>query len=329
MKNLKKFGLVLGIIISTGLFTECNSNEKKDIKENIDLNIGSIVKTEKGENSNLNLENDSYKKVSNDEVVIEYSKDKSYVYLSNEKHFVKRKNEIIEINNDKYNNLNLSQTGNYIGYIIDDAENELKIIDLEKNKEIKLKSNVIISGEFFDFTNEDSIIYYGISEEGENGVFIYDLKTNEEKMIYKIEKGYVEFLKVLDDEVIILNNSVEDGKYLKTINLKTKETKILSDKVDKLSDIQKNNNKYYFLGSIKTDGDSLYLISDNDIERIVFDFPNEISLESKLSKNYNGEILFMGKNVGDSGMEIYSYNLEDGVKLIEDKEGTYNFIRFD
>lgn len=329
MKKIKSFGLILGIIISFGFFTECEKKEKENITEKVILNDGAIIKTENGELFNFDLKKDVYEKNSNDKTIIEYSDDKkSYIYIFNGKHFVRKEDKIIQIEKEIYKDLNLASTGNYIAYI-SGKENKFEIIDLMKNKEIELKSKVRISGEFFDFTKDDSIVYYGISEDGENGVFKYNLKTNEEKLIYKIPKGYIEFLKVIDNEIILSINSIEDGKKLISINLDNMKAIVLSKEIDKIIDIQKEKNIYYFLGSTKIDGDSLYLIDSAKIERVVFDFPKEISLESKLSKNNNGEILFMGKNNIENGVGIYSYNENNDIKLIEDQEGNYNFVKFD
>lgn len=322
-------GLILGIIGSSVLFVSCGETNGKNGEEILTLNEGAIIKVEKGEFYNLNFEEEKFEKTLKEETILEYNKSKdTYIFLKDGKHFIRRKDKRIEIKDKEYSELKLSPTGKYVAYIIEDSgERILKVLDLDKNTEREIKSKVRISGNFFQFLENDILIYYGISIEGENGLFTYDLEKEAENKFYEIKKGYIEFLKVVDDKIIILNTFDEEEKKLEIITKEGKQSKIIENEIDKIYDIKKIENEYYFLGSIKTDGESLYKIVDDEIERMIFDFPKNIFLEKGLSKTENEEILFMGNEGFESEMKIFSYKNEE-VSVVEETDGEYEFIRF-
>ena len=68
-------------------------------------------------------------------------------------------------------------------------------MDLSTSKSIDVNSNVVISGQLVDWLNKDTIIYYGIDKEKNNGIFTYNIKEKKETLIYKLDIGYLRAFK--------------------------------------------------------------------------------------------------------------------------------------
>ena len=114
---------------------------------------------------------------------------------------------------------------------------------------------------------------------------------------------------------------------MKSLKLKDKSVETLSSNIDLLSDVLKSENNYYILGSTKNDKNSLYILSDGELDRVVYDFPEKIEMKSGLSINKSGEILFMGSNTGETNLDVYSYSKDNGINLLTENSGKYNFIK--
>ncbi len=132
-----------------------------------------------------------------DVIDVKYNnKNKTYVFTN----FIEKgnglnKNKLTIIKNgkktilDKFysaSDIEISTDGNKIAYrsfkedSLQSAEG-MKIYDLENKKEIKIKSNVLVSGNVFKWLNENEILYYGINSEKDNKAKIYKYNVKENK----------------------------------------------------------------------------------------------------------------------------------------------------
>ena len=160
---------------------------------------------------------------------------------------------------------------------------KLKIFDTNGNKEIEMKSNVSISGTLYDWYDVNTLVYYGVSNDGVNGLFTYNIKENKEELLYKIKEGYLAFIKGTIDNVVFLQLTLENNKELIMIDKKTKDVKLLTDNIEELSDIIINKEKIYFTGKISDNVSSVYELKNNKAKRLVFDFPTVVKTEKGLN----------------------------------------------
>lgn len=329
--RIKKKGifLITSFILIAFLYSCGKVDDTLSPKTNIiDIELGSLIEEKGSGISNLNLTETGYKKVQNDDPIVEYNKKSgNYIFIRNNRHYFYSKGKEKKLEENNYENLHLSNDGKYLGYMVYDNIYTLKVLNIEDNKQVNINSKVSISGKFFDFIGENTLIYYGISEKKENGIFSYNLETGKEELIYKIDSGYLEFFKSYKDEIIFLQRVNEDEKLLKSLKLKDKSVETLSSNIDLLSDVLKSENNYYILGSTKNDKNSLYILSDGELDRVVYDFPEKIEMKSGLSINKSGEILFMGSNTGETNLDVYSYSKDNGINLLTENSGKYNFIK--
>ncbi|MGL5416923.1 MAG: hypothetical protein ACRDAU_14750 [Clostridium sp.] len=325
MKRSRKIFLVLGVICSGIVLFGCAEKEKVECFKKVEVLEGALIEKDKEEFYNLNLNGERYVK-GNEKFAILEDTLKSQLIFENGKHYILYNGEKLEIPSEDYNNLNLSTEGKYLAYMVYRDGYDLKILDLEKNLERNLDSKVSISGTFFDFINDDILVYYGISEDNKNGIFTYNLETNKEELQYEVPEGYIEFLKGNKDEIIFLEDG-EEKKTLKKFILKDKKIEIIREDITFIYDIIKIKDEYFLLGNIKENGESLYKINrNNEFERIVYDFPKKIDMKKGLSMTKENNILFIGENMDSKENEVYEYKDEE-IKLITENEGIYNFVK--
>ncbi|MGL4850059.1 MAG: hypothetical protein ACRC28_14250 [Clostridium sp.] len=324
MKKRKIVFLALGAICSIALFG-CAEKEKIESFQKIEVLDGAIIEKDKDEYYNLNLKDRKYTK-NNDNVVVLEDTLKSQLIFEEGKHYILYNNKKVEIPDGKYNSLNLSANGSYLAYMVYEDGYNLKIIDVENDREKEINSKVRVSGTFFDFIDDYTLVYYGISEDNKNGIFTYNLKEERETLVYELKEGYIEFLKVIKDKVIFLEQKDEE-KSLKEFDIKNKNTEMISNEVKFVYDIEENKEEYFLLGNIRGNGESLYKLNKDGIsERLVYDFPRKIDMKKGLSKTKEEGILFIGNEHNTNN--VYEYK-ENEIKLITEKEGIYEFVKKD
>lgn len=319
----KRTIFIFNVILCFCMLISCTKTETVDEKENeIILNEGAMVKFKDNSYSNLNLVNDKYAEVINNSVISTYNKvSGTYVYLKDGKTIIKYKSKDIEILDENIIDIKVSQDGEYISYFKMDDYYNLKILNLKQNKEEVVDISTAISGNILEWLDGDTIVYYGIDSKNNNAIFTYNLKDKTEKLIYKLQKGYVEFIKVTESGVIILQN-INGNKILKNIK---DNTEILSTDILQVKDLLITKQGTYFLGNIKDRGYSLYNIQDGKASRVVYDFPNIIDMDKGLSCTEQGDIMFVGADSDIKKSNIYI--LKNGyVKLLTNSESEYYFI---
>lgn len=326
-----KVPMYILIILSLSLtFISCNS--KSNI-ENSNLNLqpinlekGSVLLESNGKYKVFDLQEDKYHGISNDRVIINFNKESgTYVFVKDGKHYIYYKGKEIPIKDSNYNFIKISYDGRYVSYMSYDNGYNLKVISLEDDKEINIKSKVAISGNLYDFIKNDKLVYYGISEDKINGVFTYDLKENKEELLYNLKSGgYVDFLKGDLNSVFVFQQKANNEKILLEINAENKNINNISNSFKSINDLEKQDNSYYILGEAFDDTKSLYKLKDKNVKKLVFSFPSSINMKKGIQISNSG-ILFIGSNSSEGKEEIFSYK-DNSVSLISNKEGNYNFI---
>lgn len=333
MKLSKGKGLSILVFIVFSLFIVGCSAEKEQTPsktEQINLNLGAVLKSENGSYKLYNYQDGKYGDTKSDSVVLTYDKSSSnYITVENGKDYVVTSKHKFEINDSNYNNLKLSKGGKYISYFIDNNGLKLKIFDTNEDKPIDIKSKVTISGNLYDWYDTDTIVYYGVSDDGVNGLFTYNIKENKEELLYNIKAGYLAYLKGIDDNVVFVQLTLENKKELMMINKQTKEVKLLSNDIDKLTDIVMYNDKLYFTGKAVNNVNSLYELDNNKIKRLVFDFPAVVKVEKGLKIDENGNILFIGSNkLNDTEEQIYTYAKDGSISSVSENSTDYAFVDY-
>lgn len=333
MNSLVRKCLSIFAFIAIPLFVLGCASKKEDVPnvtEDIKLNIGAVLKSEDGNYKLYNYDNGKYVETKENKVIIDYDKSSSnYIYVDSGKNYVVNNGNRYEIQDENYSGLKLSKGGNYISYFIDDNGLKLKIFNTNGNKEIEMKSNVSISGTLYDWYDTDTLVYYGVSNDGVNGLFTYNIKENKEELLYKINEGYLAFIKSRDDDVVFLQLTLENKREVMMINKKTKDVKLLADNIEEISDIIINKDKLYFTGKAYNNVNSLYELIDNKVKRLVFDFPGTVKIEKGLEVSENGDVLFIGSSNGDLKKEqIYTYTQDGSISEIGNSSSEYVFLAY-
>ena len=335
MKSIKRKCLsILAFIVLPLLMLGCSSEkpkvEKSNVAEEIKLNAGAVLKSEEGIYKLYNYENGKYEKSKINNVILAYDKSSSnYISIEDNKPYVVNGGRKIEIKDTGYSDMKLSKDGKYISYFIEDNGLKLKIFDANVNKEIEIKSNVSISGTLYDWYDVNTLVYYGVSNDGMNGLFTYNIKENKEELLYKITEGYLAFIKGTIDNVVFLQLTLENKKELIMIDKKTKDVKLLTDNIEELSDIIINKETIYFTGKISDNVSSLYEFKNNKPKRLVYDFPAVVKIKKGLKTDENGNILFVGSNKGNSNEEqIYTYTQDGSISSVSKDSVDYVFLDY-
>ena len=310
----------------------CNSAKETaelNVAESIKLNPGAVLKSENGSYSLYDYE-EKYIKHEPDKVVLTYDKDSgSYIYRENNDTFAVYNKKENKIDGGNYIKLKLSPGGEYCSYFVEDNGMKLKVLGLKDNKEIKLDSNVSISGSIYDWYDNNSIIYYGVSDDGVNGIFINNIKENKEELLYKIKEGYVAYLKATLNNILLFQLDFENERQLVMIDKETKNVEVLNNNVEVIKDIITLNDDIFFVGRIKDNVDSIYKIINGDTKRVVYDFPARIDVEKGIKADKNGDILFIGSNeINGSTEQLYKYSSDGSISSVSDKSSDFAFVDY-
>lgn len=333
MKLLKrKYWSILVFIVFPLFILGCSAEKEKapNVTEDIKLNSGAVLKSEEGTYKLYNYKDGKYEEMKGNNIVLSYDKNSSsYIGVEEGKHYVVHNGHRFEINDSGYSELKLSKDAEYMSYFIENDGLKLKIFDTNENKEIEMNSNVSISGTLYDWYDVNTLVYYGVSNDGINGLFTYNIKENKEELLYKIKEGYLAFLKGTIDNVVFLQLTLENNKELMMIDKKTKDVKILTDNIEELSDIIINQDKIYFTGKVSNNINSLYELKDNKAKRLVFDFPAIVKTEKGLTIDDNGNVLFIGRNDENSKEEqVYTYTLDGSISAVSKNSTDYVFLEY-
>ena len=201
-----KLLVVIQIMVLGVMLISCEKDEKKD-ETGILLKQGAFV-DEKDNYKTFN-ENDEgvYKEIdTNGKIINNYNlSSNTYTFFKDNSFYVNYNSEDIKINHDKIANLKISPNGEYIFYFINDEYLIPAVMNLKQKKEILLENKALISGQFIDWITNEKLAFYGVDTDKKiTGIFTYDISDNSEENLYKINNGFVKFLKHIKDGVALV-----------------------------------------------------------------------------------------------------------------------------
>ncbi|MBS5938930.1 hypothetical protein [Clostridium sp.] len=322
-KGRKKVFLSGFIILINIAFIGCNNTEPEEPK--IELSKGAIAIENSGEYKIYNLKDNKYELVDTDYIITSYDEE-SGTFILNDKGEIKlnslSKEYSVEVG-EAIVSPKVSLKGKYLSYFVKDGYLDLKIKDIESNTYVDFNSDVIISGDLIDWINEDTLVYYGIDNNKNNGVFTYNIPEKKENLLFKLDIGYVEYLEVIEENLIIVQEKDNKERFLKVINNKGEIVETI-DKIVEVSDVEVTKDGMYILGRIENNNYSLYKYGEGSMKRLVYDFPKLINLEKGLSKDKDGNIIFVGGD--DKNTEKLYISVDGAISQLEASEGKYHFI---
>lgn len=322
-KGRKKVFLSGFIILINIALIGCNNTEPEEPK--IELSKGAIAIENSGEYKIYNLKDNKYELVDTDYIITSYDEE-SGTFVLNDKGEIKlnssSKEYSVEVD-EVIVSPKVSLKGKYLSYFVKDGYLDLKIKDIESNTYVDFNSDVIISGDLIDWINEDTLVYYGIDNNKNNGVFTYNIPEKKENLLFKLDLGYVEYLEVIEENLIIVQEKDNKERFLKVINNKGEIVETI-DNIVEVSDVEVTKDGIYILGRLENNNYSLYKYSEGSMKRLVYDFPRLINLEKGLSKDKDGNIIFVGGD--DKNTEKLYISVDGAISQLEASEGKYHFI---
>jgi hypothetical protein len=332
MKRHKRAKYVIfSVVFSSFLLISCGSPEVGKI-EGVKLNKGAIIQNDDGSYKNYNLQDGKYNKIESEETIRLYDNiDGNYVSEKNGKYFYFYDGEIKELKNlePTVSNLQLSPNGGFISYFSKNNEvNLIKIIDFKTNTPVEFNSTVSISGLYFEWIDESHAVYYGVSEDGINGIFIYDAINKSEKLFYQLDGGIIQFLKSVDAGEICVQQTLENKRLIRLIDKAGNDKGILTEEIIIVKDVVYNGKNYYVLGNTSNNIPSIFKLEDGKTKRMIFGYPNEIDLDKGLSVDDNGNILFVGNSATENLEALYTLTNDGTIKQIKSDSKEYNFVKY-
>ena len=324
-----KLLVVFQVVVLGFILIGCNKNEEEN-KESIIINKGAFV-DEGNDYETFNINDEGKYELIDTEgkIINNYNlSSNTYTFFKDNSFYVNYNSEDIKIEHDNILGLKISPDGNYVFYFINDEYLVPAVMRLNDKKEILLENNAVISGQFIDWITDKKLAFYGVDTVNKlSGIFTYDIESNSEENLYKINNGFVKFLKHIKDGVALVEEHYEESTMLKIVNIDGTISEV-SDEVIDVNDIEEVNGNIYLLGRVKNNNFSIYEINNDELKRLVFDFPNTLYVEKGLSVNDKGEILFVGGSGTSKNEHLYKY-AEGTVTLVDDSLKTRDFINIE
>ena len=337
MKSCSKNTInIFCLLILTFSLVSCSAKvenqQNTETFNKVELNTGAVIANENGTYSNYNYDNGKYKKIDNSQIIGLYNqKSGNYVGQIDGKYFSCYNDKKIDLDNvtSSDSDFKLSPGGQKMSFFRDsDGINQPVIVNLQDGSEVQFNPEALISGTLLDFISDDKLIYYGVKvDTKENGLFTYDLNTNKEELLYKFKTGDAQFLKVLNDSIVFVQEIQNDDRQLIKIDINSNQSEVLSKNIVSVNDVVYSNGDYYVLGKLKNKSSSLFKINKNLEKRLIFDFPQSIIVDSGLVADGDGNILLIGSNVSQDQQEVYKCQSDGTISMVKDGATEYNFIK--
>ncbi|MGG7176138.1 hypothetical protein ACQPU1_00990 [Clostridium paraputrificum] len=331
LSNIKKIG-ALGVLFCSLILVSCGENKINiDKVEGVKLNRGSITENQKGIYSNYNFQSGKYNKIEGEDIVGIYDYESgNYISEEDGKYvgFYNGKNVMLEGVGQNDIKLNLSPKGEYVSYFTKDSDDIFiaKVRSLEDGKEVNFRPKVIFSWRDMDWLDDKTLIYYGTSDDGIYGVYIYNLENGKEELIYELKGGLIQFIKSTEDGAVFLQETIDDKKSLKVIDKNSKEVSIINEDIVEISDILKSGDEYYVLGKKINSGYAIFKLKNNTATRITYDYPQSINSEKGLSIDEEGNILFIGADKELDKSRVYKCSKDGSVGRVSEEGKDFTFI---
>ncbi|WP_238907357.1 hypothetical protein [Clostridium sp. YIM B02506] len=343
MKNARL--ICVFIITSCLLFVSCKNTQVENNKPENEITFKNYEGINKvsviyDRNGKISLISDIYKNEvlskNEDGYVLSYRKETNSYLKTSE--ISEEKKLVLGINNKEYTlkdftdlfSAKQSPKGNKVLYKkYNEAEEvEFSIFDSSNEKDIPLEINTLISGENYFWKDNNTIIYYGINDkENKNGIYSYNISSDEETLLYELKQGIIEYMQLTDEYIYFMLNSLNGKKEVNRFSIKDKSLVKITDKFKYISSVAEEAGSIYILGEEESSGISIYSIIDGKLKRVIYDFPRQIDPDRGMIKDKDGNILFIGYENIKEDEDVYVYSTVDkGTKIISKKVGKYFFI---
>jgi hypothetical protein len=236
--------------------------------------------------------------------------------------------------------LKLSPNGEALAYRafssddINSAEG-MKLYDVKNNKQIDLNSNVLISGNVYNWLNSNEVLYYGLipGVQGSSKIYKYNIETKTEDVYVDKISGYVTYFTSCGDNVLFLQKSGDSSALIYYEKSSGKYIQI-DDRIDDIykTVLNTKTSEIFILGNSKYENKTkLYRFSlkEHSLNSVSYDFPKFIYKDSSIAADENGNLYFCGGDSSDSqnNFDIYMFkNTDDSINLISDHQGNYYLI---
>ncbi len=352
MKALFK-PVFLGIFFLIALsFTACSVKEQKTVDVNNIPNYSEVMALESKDNHSkiFKIEDNALKSIDSKETTEDmvYSM-KNSVYIHSVKVSEGKNiyNNIIDINvlgkrnqlKDFYSAVDLKLNNNATKLAFRTFKNDslesaegMRIYDIKNNKYLQLKSQVLISGNLYEWIDENKIIYYGsmLGKKNSNKIYMYDFKLDREEIYVDNINGYCIYFTPIKNNVLILGRQ-GNKEELYYYNRDSKTAKTISNNIVEINKSITNykSEETFFFGSQDEKMWALYSFSHKDftLKRITYDFPSRLSIFSGISMDKNGNVYFCGieNSEEEKKKDIFSYSIKDNsVNIISTQQGNYS-----
>lgn len=352
MNILTKTAFFITFFIPILIFTACGSKEEK-LPEVNDLPHYSQVTAIENKDSTaevFKIENNALYNIGNTEKIVDmvYNiKNSAYIYsvniakgenLDNNKLVIIKDKKRKELK-DFYSavDLRINSSGDKLAFrtFSKDAQESaegLKIYDINNKKYIDIKSKVLISGNLYQWIDENKIIYYGGIEgqKNSNKIYSYDFNSNKEEVYLDNIDGYCMYFTPINKDILFL---ARQGDKLKLYYYDSTD-KIAKSVAENIEEIYKSiadfKNGHIFLVAGKSGGNiALYQFSTDSLqlERVTYDFPKQIDILSGMGVDEQGNVYFSGMQDEEKTdqKDVFMYNNKDhSINLISSHEGKYS-----
>lgn len=208
----------------------------------------------------------------------------------------------------------------------------MRIYDISHKKYMSLNSKVLVSGNLYEWLDDDRILYYGSIEgqKNSNKIYIYNFKNKKESIYFDKIKGYYMYFKPMDNNLLVFARQI-DGDKLYYYDYASNVVKSINGNILGVynSEFDRKNKALYFLGTQDNKSINLYkFTSENlNISQITYDFPSTIDITAGVAQDNNGSIFFCGTNSenGEKNKDDVFVYIPDqnSINLISDEESVY------
>lgn len=204
----------------------------------------------------------------------------------------------------------------------------MKVYSIANKKFINFNSKVLISGDLFKWIDDDEIIYYGISHDG-NGkgeIYKYNFKENKEEQFLNAINGYCVFFMPVGGNIFYLEKENDESRLCYYDITSGKKNVLSSGIVDiwhSLSDY-KGNSVYFIANGKNGSKNSVYKADLNNmkVQAITYDFPKIVDKDAGIALSSDGLLYFCGfaEENEQKKNDLYSFGINDNsITLISSK----------
>ena len=213
-----------------------------------------------------------------------------------------------------------------------DGAEGIKLYDISQNIKLKFNTQVLVSGNLYQWLTSKDFIYYGIVEnkQGSGKIYRYNIDTKKEDIYLNNINGYCTFFYPINDSgIVYIEENINESRVMYR-GIQSNESKLVSNSIGTIfnATFDKDSNSLYFIALEKNQNKTLLFklsLKDMVLSTLNFDFPNEIDKNGGLVLGSNHNLYFCGINkLNERNNDIYTYNCIDRrITLITNHDAKY------